>query len=108
MLSAEQEKERELKMLRVASLFLKGNLSDEEIARETGISSSSVGRYLTDTRLIPLLSKIGKDGLETFNYIQHRRRENLLEAKKKGGLNFAKNNVAEKDELGKFTGSRRK
>ena len=108
MLSAEQEKEKELKMLRVASLFLKENLSDEEIALETGISSSSVGRYLTDTRLIPLLTKIGKDGLETFNYIQNKRQENLLAAKKKGGLNFAKNNVAEKDELGKFTGSRRK
>ena len=108
MLSAKQEKEKELKMLRVASLFLKENLSDEEIARETGISSSSVGRYLTDTRLIHLLSKIGKDGLETFNYIQNKRQENLLAAKKKGGNNFAKNNVAEKDELGKFTGSRRK
>lgn len=108
MLSEKQEKDRELKMLRVASLFLRENLSDEEISLKTGISSSSVGRYLTDTRLIPLLTKIGKDGLETFNYIQNKRGENLFAAKKKGGENFAKNNIAQKDELGKFTGSRKK
>lgn len=108
MLSEKQEQERNLKMLRVASIFLKYNLSDKEIEKQTKIPSSTVGRYLTDPRLIPLLADIGYDGQETFKFIQQKRKENLYLAKQKGGQKFADNNIANKDEQGKFTGSRKK
>ena len=108
MLSNEQIKDKELKMMRVASVFLKKNLSDKEIELETGIPSSTVGRYLTDPYLIELFSRIGYNGRETFMFIQEKRQEHLKLAKQKGGESFAEHNIAVKDELGKFTGSKKK
>ena len=47
MRSKKQEEEMKVKILFLSKLFLESNYSDIELSNITGISSSSVGRYLT-------------------------------------------------------------
>lgn len=102
MRSAEQERIIKEKMGLVAELFLQTNYSDKEIEQATGISSSSVGRYLTSPELMTII------GSEKYHTILEQRKANLLAAKVKGGRTFAENNDALQDENGKFIGSRGK
>lgn len=99
MRSKKQEEEMKVKILFLSKLFLESNYSDIELSNITGISSSSVGRYLT--------SDLAKEVLDekTYNDISKKRQENLYNAKIKGGQNFIKQNVPFKDNEGKFIGS---
>ena len=47
MRSKKQEEEMKVKILFLSKLFLESNYSDIELSNITGISSSSVGIYLT-------------------------------------------------------------
>ena len=99
MLSAEQEKEKDAKILTVAKEFLNNPTSMEKISEITGISSSSVQRYLNDERIKTLLSP--KD----FDMIQYLLKQNRLESQRKGGIISTKNNIPTRNEEGKFTGN---
>lgn len=68
----------------------------------TKIPRSSVQRYLT----CDLASEIF--GEEEIDRIRKILEETKLAGKRKGGMNFARNNISTKDELGHFTGSKRK
>jgi len=102
MLSENQEKIILEKVKKVVDAFSKTSGSIEEISRMTGISTSSVQRYLNSERVIELFGPEVADG------IKRKLEENLHNAKIKGGQNFALNNVAEKDEFGKFSGSKKR
>ena len=74
-----------------------------EIGKALNMSSSSVQRYLNDEQTIKTYL-----GTECFDEIQRKLLENKKEGLVRGGKNYAKNNEFTKDELGRFTGSRRK
>ena len=99
MRSKKQEEEMKVKILFLSKLFLESNYSDIELSNITGISSSSVGRYLTSDLAKEVL------GSDIYNEISKKRQENLYNAKIKGGQNFIKQNVPFKDNEGKFIGS---
>lgn len=102
MRSKKQEEEMKVKILFLSKLFLESNYSDIELSNITGISSSSVGRYLTSDLAKEVL------GSDIYNEISKKRQENLYNAKIKGGQNFIKQNVPFKDNEGKFIGSYKK
>ena len=99
MRSKKQEEEMKVKILFLSKLFLESNYSDIELSNITGISSSSVGRYLTSNLAKEVL------GSDIYTEISRKRQENLYNAKIKGGQNFIKQNVPFKDNEGKFIGS---
>lgn len=100
MRSKEQDERIKAKVLFLGKLFLTNpNLSDKELSEISGISSTSVGRYLTSEDAREVL------GEKTFNFIKEKRKENLYKAKVKGGQTFASNNNAIKDNEGRFIGS---
>lgn len=102
MLSSEQEAKKRLKILTVAKYFIEYGGSNEEVSKATGISESSVQRYLHDPIII---NELGQD---VYDLIQKNIQKNKQEALVKGGKTYAENNNYIKDELGKFTGSRKK
>ncbi|MGE5455937.1 MAG: hypothetical protein ACM3O4_02360 [Ignavibacteriales bacterium] len=102
MLSKEQEEEKRLKILKVAKYFFEHGGSIEEVSAATGIPESSVQRYLHDPIII---NDLGKD---VYDVIQEKIKQNKIEAVIKGGKTYAENNDYIKDEIGKFTGSKRK
>jgi len=101
-LSKEQEESKKLKILVVTKMFLKTGGSIAEIAKETGIPSSTVQRYLHGEEIVRML------GQESYDIIQNKIADNKKKAVIKGGKNYAMHNEFVKDELGKFIGSRKK
>ena len=91
----------ETKML--VDLFLKTNASDIELSKKTGISSSTVGRRLTNKDYI--LKAFPTNGEILFEKIKLKRQENLLKGKALGGQTTLLNHVFTKDEERKVTGS---
>ncbi len=102
MRSLAKEEEMKRKILKLSILFIETNKSDKDLAKETGIPASSVGRYLTCSLAKEVL------GENTFDYIKKKREENKSLGRKKGGQTFARNNEYIKDEFGKFIGSFKK
>lgn len=102
MLSKEQEEEKRLKILKVAKHFFEHGGSIEEVSASTGIPESSVQRYLHDPVII---NELGK---EVYDVIQIKIKESKQEGLSKGGKTYAENNDFTKNEIGKFTGSRKK
>lgn len=95
-------KDKEKKICIVVKAFLEHpNYTNEELSVLTGISSSSVQRYLNDPTIKELFSE------DTFNKIRELLDNNTLNARKKGGINYFKNNEALKDDKGKFVGSKK-
>ena len=90
----------------VVDNFLRDKKTISEIEKETGISSSSIQRYLNDEENIREIYGIDADFI--IEEIQRRLKQNKEKGLSKGGINFAKNNISTKDELGHFTGSVRK
>ncbi len=105
--------------LETARVFIEfnGNISDIDLAEElikNGIetSSSTVGRDLTVNleKYFKYLN-LNKDNIlrddqkEVLSFIKSKREENKLNARKKGGKNYAKNNTPIKDEFNHFKGS---
>ena len=77
--------------------------TNKEISEITGISKSSVQRYLNDKETIEKLCS--KD---LYNKIQESLKENIRQARSIGGINSTKNNIYLKDEKGKFIGIKQK
>lgn len=99
MLSDRQYKEKVKRILLVAKTFLENPVSNIELSKITGISSSSVQRYLNDPEIINLL------GQEAFNKIQELLKNNTLAARVKGGIISTTNNISLRDDIGKFSGN---
>ena len=76
MRSKKQEEEMKVKILFLSKLFLESNYSDIELSNITGISSSSVGRYLTSDLAKEVL------GSDIYNEISKKRQENLYNTPK--------------------------
>lgn len=105
--------------LETARVFMEfnGNISDIDLAEELikiGIetSSSTVGRDLTINleKYFKYLNlnktvSLGDNQKEILSFIKKKREENKLNARKKGGKNYAKNNTPIKDEFNHFKGS---
>ena len=102
MVSIEQRREIDLKIMKTVRTFLEFPLSMEEIAAITGIPSSSVQRYLNDKRIIELFDK------NVYDTIQALLKKNRLESRKKGGIISTTNNVPVRDDDGKFSGNKRR
>ena len=102
MLTREQEEIIMGKVRMVVEAFSKTSGNISEISKMTNIPTSSVQRYLNSERVGQLFGPEIADG------IKKKLEENLHNAKVKGGRTYATNNIAEKDELGKFTGSRKR
>lgn len=102
MLSEEQEELKRLKILRVAKHFMEHGGSMIEVGEATGVPASSVQRYLNDQEIIILL------GREAYDSIQDKLKENKQEGLSRGGKNYYANNEFTKDELGKFSGSKKR
>ena len=77
--------------------------TNKEISEITGISKSSVQRYLNDKETIEKLFSKDLD-----NKIQESLKENIRQARSIGGINSTKNNIYLKDEKGKFIGIKQK
>lgn len=97
-----QEDEIRANILKTVKCFMETNGSMEKISQMTNFPTSNVQRYLNDGRIIELC------GEDTYNFIQNKLGENKHEALVKGGKNYVANNESTKDEIGKFTGSRKK
>lgn len=103
MLSEEQQKTKSANVLKTARYFLKHGGSMVEVGKALNISSSSVQRYLNDEQTIKECL-----GAECFNEIQVKLLKSRKEGLIKGGKHSTQNNEFTKDELGRFTGSRKK
>ncbi|MBQ8192866.1 MAG: hypothetical protein IJZ46_02210, partial [Bacilli bacterium] len=66
----------------------------------TGLSKSSIQRYLNEEKIISELFNT-----EIANKVKQGLENNKVNARIKGGLNSYRNNVAVKDEYGKFIGT---
>ena len=79
---------RETKLL--VRLFLKTNASDEELSKMTGISSSTVGRRLTNRDII--LSCFPANGERLFEIVREKRKYNRERGKVIGNQTSVLNN----------------
>lgn len=100
-------REQELKMIEetrlLVNLFLTTQESDIDLEKRTGISSSTVGRRLTNEKRIR--EAFGEKGDKIYEQIMAIRKNNLQKGKKIGGQKSMLNNVYTKSENGKFSGS---
>lgn len=94
----EEDKKRERIISSIAA-FQATNYSGTniELSEITGISKSSIQRYLSDKKLIEQLTDT-----ETYELIRDSIEKNKQAAKKKGGINSTKNSVVFKDKKGRF------
>ncbi len=101
----------------LVKLFLKYNLSDAALAEATNMSSSTIQRRLTNKEnIIKAFDVYVMDNFENdsnlsygeyiFELVQKKRKENLQEAKRKGGLESQKNNAYIKSLDGEFSGNK--
>lgn len=91
------DKEKKVYLV-VKTFFEHPNCTNKELAELTGISASSVQRYLNDPLIKDLFSP------ETFDQIREILDDNILNARKKGGINCFKNNEVKKNDRGQFMG----
>ena len=100
MVSREQELNiiEETKLL--VDLFLETNLSDIELSKKTGISSSTVGRRLSNKD--NYLKAFPTNGEELYERVMTNRQNNLKMAKTIGGQSSILNNIQLRDRNGQF------
>lgn len=106
MLSESQRLEKLEKIKRCVEIYLQGDKTILDVSKETGYTTSSIQRYLNDSEYIMELYPIEYKSI--ILKIKSKLLKNKIDAKSKGGISFAENNVALKDEYGHFTGSRKK
>lgn len=84
----------------VVNSYLKDSAKTiQQVSEETGISKSSIQRYLNDSHIMDIIDK------ETLAELQSKKIKNKVDGKKKGGINSFLNNVPLKNKDGKFTGN---
>lgn len=98
MLSNEQLKEKEKKILLVCKEFLNNNgkISIVELSNKTGISKSSIQRYLNDPLIINLM------GNDVYDKISNLLQQNKNLGFYKGGYISSRVSIQKKDKLGHF------
>ena len=106
MLSDDQISIRKENVKKVVVTFLKGNYTISEVAKITGLTSSSIQRYLNNVEYI--CECFPSNAKEIITKIKDKLSRNKKEGLSRGGINYSKNNECTKDELGHFTGSKRK
>lgn len=95
-------KDKEKKICITVKAFLEHpNSTNEELAKLTGFSSSSIQRYLND----PVIKELFND--ETFSKIKELLSNNIKDARRKCGINSFQNNEPIKDDAGYFIGNRK-
>ena len=95
-------KDKEKKICITVKAFLEHpNFTNEELAKLTGFSSSSVQRYLNDAIIKEIFSE------ETFNKIKELLSNNIKDARRKGGINSFQNNEPVKESNGYFNGNKK-
>ena len=95
-------KDKEKKICITVKTFLEHpNFTNEELAKLTGFSSSSVQRYLNDPIIKELFSE------ETFNKIKELLSNNIKDARRKGGINSFQNNEPVKESNVYFNGNKK-
>lgn len=100
MTKEEKKEERNKKILEVIKIFLENDdYTIIDISKKTGISKSSVQRYLSEDTVKKITTP------QVASYIKNRLKKQKQEAAVKGGVNSKKNNVFVKDQNGKFMGS---
>ena len=102
MLSEEQRRKIDLRIMKVTRAFLEHPVSIEEISNITGIPSSTVQRDLKNERIIELF------GLDVYEEIQSLLKNNRLESQKKGGVASTRKNEPLRDENGRFNGNKKR
>lgn len=96
----EKNIEKNKKIFLVCKVFLENDdYSILDVSKITGISTSSVQRYLTSDEVKQLITP------QVSLYIKNRLKKSKLDAAIKGGNNSKKNNIFVKDSSGKFMGS---
>lgn len=86
----------------LVELFLATNASDIELSKQTGISSSTIGRRLTDKSKI--LKAFPENGEKVYTQIKEKRQQNLQAGKVLGGQTSMVNNIYLNGNIGKFEG----
>ena len=99
MVSKQQRIEIDQKILKCVEIFLTSGGTMEELSEKTKIPSSSVQRYLNSKRIIELI------GQDAYDEVQKNLKENILEARSKGGIVSTIKNNAVRDDDGKFIGN---
>lgn len=102
MLSPDQQREKDLKILKTTSEFINRPVSLDEISKITGFSSSSVQRYLNDKRIRVLL------GEEVYQEIQELLKFLKKNALSAGGTISSSKNEPIRNQSGQFIGNKRK
>lgn len=93
----ERQKKIQEETLYLIKIFLQTNESDIELEKRTGISSSTVGRRLTNKAVI--LQCFSKDGEKIYELIKEKRRKNLERGKILGGQATLLKNANSKESL---------
>ena len=106
MLSEAQARIKKENIAKVVRVFISTDYTIDEVAEQTKISSSSVQRYLNDEASIREI--FGLDADYIIPIIKNGLKKNKQDGLVRGGTNSSQRNVALKDELGHFKGSRRK
>lgn len=95
-------KDKEKKICIVVKAFLKNpKLTNEEIAELTGISASSVQRYLND----PSIGKLFDEAV--LKNVRELLEQRTIDGRRKGGINYFKNNEPIKNKNGQFIASKK-
>lgn len=101
-----QEAIRKQKVIKVVEVFLSGDYTIAEVSKITGVSTSSIQRYLNNVEYI--CECFPSDAKEKIKKIKEKLSNNKIDGLSRGGKNYSQNNQYTKDELGHFTGSRKK
>lgn len=102
MTSEDQENKIRQNILKVAKDLIENGGSIKDVARRTDLSSSTVQRYLNDSRLSEMLGK------ETVLKISTILEQNKANGLRKGGINSTLNNEPLRDEQGHFVGNKKR
>lgn len=94
-----QQREIEQKILMVVRDFCTNGGSIEDVSSRTGISSSSVQRYLNHQKIITLLGQV------VYDNVQAQLQINKQNGLSKGGINSTSNYEAVRDSEGHFIGN---
>lgn len=95
-------KDKDKKICIVVKNFLENpKLTNDELAKLTGISSSSIQRYLNDPSIEKLFDTSVLDN------IRQLLDQRTIEGRRKGGINYFKNNESIKNEKGQFIVSKK-
>ncbi len=102
MVSAEQRIRIDQNILKAVQAYLISGGTMKEVAQETGLTPSTVQRYLNSERIIELLDQ------EVYDDVQEKLKQSTIEARSRGGVASTRENIGIRSEDGKFIGNRKR